>query len=333
MKKATFATSLLFLVFSFTAFAQESHWKLTRIQTTMMPLAPMVRESKDLPLDNHQTRNVSWIASLEKELKITADVTLEDVPAMIPVSNNFINPDFSVKAGGHTPFAEYIVFRATADLETVSGFQKKDAYGFLERLVYNDQPKSFGYGVRITNSIPKEDFTLNLRIYVNFGGLGSSPLANERDVSYHLYYKWMGPVSVTQVSGCFSADPTAAMRTREVHLDWAEKQEAAALEQNLLYKLNLLFDCASMTDKKIFDLYADLSVIVANYATAECFPDDKGALVRDRDVHVKWAATQTRSHLQRDLQYILKDGLHCLNRSQQNSYFADLSLSMAGAGK
>ena len=335
MKKATTsAPALLLFAFSFTSLAQESHWKLTAIKTTIMPLAPMNRETKDLTIENHQQRNVSWVSSVNnKELKITADIIFEDVPAMIPASNTFINPDFSVKAGGSTPFAEYIVFRATADLETVTGFQKKDSYGFLDHLVYNNLPKSFGYGVRITNSIPKEDFTLNLRIYVNFGGLGSNQLAYERDVTYHLYYKWMGDASITMGGDCFNADPTAAVRSRDVHLDWAENQEAGALEQNLSYKLNLLFDCASMTDKKVFDLYGDLSVIVAKYATSECFPDDVGALSNDHGEHVRWAATQSRAQLQRSLQYILKDGLHCLNRSQQNSYFADVSIGMAMVGK
>ncbi len=297
-----------------------------------MPLAPMIRETKDLPIDNHQQRNVSWVGSADKkELKITADILFEDVPAIIPVSNTFVNPDFSVKAGGSTPFADYIVFRATADLETVTGFQKKDSYGFLDHLVYNNKPQSFGYAVRITNSIPKEDFTLNLRIYVNFGRLSSNQLTYERDVSYHLYYKWMGDaIATTTTNNCFNADPAAAVPSRDVHLDWAEKQETGALEQNLGYKLQLLFDCSSMTDTKVQGLFADLSVAVAKYATAECFPDDAGALISDRADHVKWAATQTRAMLLRNLQYKLKDGIHCLNRPQQNSFFADVSVVMAG---
>jgi hypothetical protein len=298
-----------------------------------MPLAPMNRETKDLPMDNHQQRNVSWVGNTEKgELKITADILFADVPAIIPANNIFINPDFSVQAGGSTPFADYIVFRATADLETVSGFLKKDSYGFLDRLVYNNKPQSFGYAIRISNSIPKEDFTVNLRIFVNFGGLSSSQLAYERDVAYQLFYKWMGDATATTTnSNCFSADPAAAVSNREVHVDWAEKQEAGALEQNLGTKLQLLFDCASMTDIKVQELFGDLSVVVARYATAECFPDDAGALISDRAEHVKWAATQTRAMLLRNLQYKLKDAIHCLNRPQQTSFFADVSVAMAGA--
>jgi len=299
-----------------------------------MPLAPLTRETKDLPIDNHQLRNVSWIASVDnKELKITADILFADVPAMIPISNTFINPDFSIKAGGSTPFADYIVFRATADLETASGFQKKDNFGFLDYLVYNNIPKDIGCGVRILNSIPKEDFTLNFRVYVNFGGINSNQLAYERDVSYHLYYKWMGDAAVTTGGGCFSADPTAAVSTREVHVDWAEKQEAGALEQNLLYKLGLLVDCTSMTDVKVQGLFGDLSVIVANFADTECFPDDPSAMIKDRGEHVRWAATQSRTQLLRNLQYKFKDVLSCVNRSVQNSFFADLSMAMAMAAK
>lgn len=300
-----------------------------------MPLAPMIRETKDLPLDIHQQRNVSWIGSPDKkELKITADILFEDVPAMIPISNTFINPDFSIKAGGTTPFADYIIFRATADLETVSGFQKKDSYGFLDHLVYNNTQKSIGCGVRIINSFPKEDFTLKFRVFVNFGGRNSNQLAYERDVSYHLYYKWMGDaIATTSKGNCFSTDPVAAVSAREVHVDWAEKQEAAVLDQNLAFKLQLLFDCSSMTDTKVQELFGDLSVIVAKYATAECFPDDAGALIHNRNDHVQWAATQPRSQLLKNLHYKLKDAINCLNRSQQNSFFADMSVAMAMAAK
>ncbi|MBC7873896.1 MAG: hypothetical protein H7Y01_07870, partial [Ferruginibacter sp.] len=229
LKAIISATALLLSVFSFTSFAQESHWKLTAIKTSIMPLAPMNRETKDLPLDIHQQRNVSWIGSPgNKELKITAGIFFEDVPDIIPFSNTLINPDFKINAGGYTPFADYIVFRATADLETVSGFQKKDSYGFLEHLVYNNTPKDIGCGVRITNIIPKEDFTLNFRVYVNFGGINSNQLTYERDVTYHLFYKWMGDASATTTKGhCFSADPAAAVSAREVHIDWAAKQEPA----------------------------------------------------------------------------------------------------------
>jgi hypothetical protein len=326
-------TELLISVFSITSFAQESHWKLTSIKTTIMPLAPMNRESKDLPLDNHQQRNVSWIGSVDnKELKITADILFTDVPAIISAGNTMINPDFLIKAGGSTPFADYIIFRATADLETISGFQKKDSYGFLEHLVYNNTHKEIGCGVRITNIIPKEDFTLNFRLYVNFGGINSNQLAYERDVSYHLFYKWMGDATATTTTGnCFSADPAAAVSARDVHFNWAEKQEAAVLDQNLGYKLQLLSDCKVMTDTKIHDLFGDISVIVANYVTAECFPDDAGAVIKDRAEHVQWAATQTRSTLIKNLHYKLKDAINCLNRSQQNSFFTDVSVVMATA--
>ena len=333
LKAIISAAVLLLYVFSFTSFAQESHWKLTAIKTSVMPLAPMIREAKDLPLDNHQQRNVSWIGSVDsKELRITADIVFEDVPAIISASNTFINPDFKFNAGGNTPFADYIIFRATADLETVSGFQKKDSYGFLDHNVYNNTNKEIGCGVRIINSIPKEDFTLNFRVYVNFGGRNSNQLAYERDVSYHLFYKWMGDVSATTTTThCFSADPAAAFTARDVHVDWAEKQEVGVLDQNLGYKLQLLSDCSSMTDEKMQALFGDLSVVVAGYATAECFPDDAGALIADRADHVKWAATQTRVMLFRNLRYKLKDAIHCLNRPQQHSFFADVSVVMAGA--
>ena len=300
-----------------------------------MPLAPLIRETKDLPLDLHQVRNVSWIGNArEKEVKITADILFADVPAIIPVSNTFVNPDFKVTAGGSTPFADYIVFRPTADLETVSGFQQQNFAGFLDYNVYNNIPQTIECGVRIITTFPKEDFTLNFRVYVNFGGRNSNPQAYERDVSYHLFYKWMGDATATTTTtNCFSADPAAAVTARDMHVDWAEKQDAAALDQNLAYKLQLLFDCSSMTDVKVQELFGDLSVVVARYATEECFPDDAGAVISDRSEHVKWAATQTRAMLLRNLHYKLKDGINCLSRSQQTTFFADVSVVMAGMAK
>jgi hypothetical protein len=135
MFKALISSTVMLLTFC-SSFAQESHWKLVAIKTSILQLAPLTRATKDLPLDNHQLRNVSWSGQVDnRELKINFDILFENVPAMIPASNTFINPDFKINAGGHTPFAEYIIVWGTADLETVSGFQQKDSYGLAAECV------------------------------------------------------------------------------------------------------------------------------------------------------------------------------------------------------
>jgi hypothetical protein len=132
---------------------------------------------------------------------------------------------------------------------------------------------------------------------------------------------------------CFADDPGMASTTRTEIFNWAQRQSVARLEANLASKINLLFNCPSMSNDQLSSAFADLSVVIANELhNYTCFAGDPGSLSEDLSGHKEWARTRSRGEILNNLQWKVRTALKCLvihpsppNRWAQSSLFAAIS--------
>jgi hypothetical protein len=130
---------------------------------------------------------------------------------------------------------------------------------------------------------------------------------------------------------CFREDLGAASTNWDSHHDWATKQDLQTLKRALNWKLQALFQCSSRTDDQISDAFAQISVIVARYVpNASCFNGNLGAVSTDAGSHRDWAKAKGRTAALADAQTKVLAALSCLDRSKQVSFYADLSVLVAG---
>lgn len=133
-------------------------------------------------------------------------------------------------------------------------------------------------------------------------------------------------------SGCFAGHPLMPSTDRNVHYNWAQQRSSAVLDANLKDKVNLLFNCSSVTDDQLRCAFADYSVSIAKYVpNANCFNGDRGAINTDYSAHREWARTKNRSQLLSNLQGKVSAAFNCLDRAAQLSFFADMSVITAKA--
>lgn len=134
-------------------------------------------------------------------------------------------------------------------------------------------------------------------------------------------------------ANCFGTDGGAASTDWQVHHDWAGKQDLERLRSALDAKLVMLFQCSSRTDEQLFDTFADISVTIARYVPdAGCFDGDAGVVTTDRLGHRNWAKERGRNGALSALQSKALAALNCLNGSKLQSYYADVSVLIAGGG-
>jgi hypothetical protein len=130
---------------------------------------------------------------------------------------------------------------------------------------------------------------------------------------------------------CFAEDTRAGSTDRESHYTWAKGQDTATLEANLKHKVDLLFQCSSMDGEKLSDVFADISVIVARYVPdANCFGGDAGVSSTERSGHKTWGLSKGVEGMRENLHWKITSALECMTRSKQISFFADVSVPIAG---
>jgi hypothetical protein len=119
---------------------------------------------------------------------------------------------------------------------------------------------------------------------------------------------------------------------RDGHYNSAQQQSPAVIEAHLKEKINLLFNCSSVTDHQLVCAFADYSVTIARYVTnANCFNGDPGAVNTDFSAHREWARTKSRGQLLSNLQGKVAAAFRCLDRAAQSQFFADISVVTAKA--
>lgn len=136
---------------------------------------------------------------------------------------------------------------------------------------------------------------------------------------------------VNSSSGCFGSDAGAASTDWNSHYTWAQKQTNGRLKAGLEDKLGAVFRCLAKTDAQVFDLFADISVVIARYVpNAACFNGDGGAVATDLAGHRDWARERGRMVALDNLKAKASVALDCLNGSKRASYYADVSVLAAG---
>ena len=132
-------------------------------------------------------------------------------------------------------------------------------------------------------------------------------------------------------SGCFGTDAGAASTDWNSHYTWAQKQTSGRLKAGLEDKLGAVFRCSAKTDAQVFDLFADVSVVIARYVpNAACFNGDGGAVAPDPSGHRDWAREKGRMVALDNLKAKAAAALDCLEGSKRASYYADVSVLAAG---
>jgi hypothetical protein len=174
----------------------------------------------------------------------------------------------------------------------------------------------------------EEDFTLNYRLLVteNFRK------GYDGDVTFHFFYKWAGWVYESPGTPTSPGDAGVGSLDREGQYRWAQKQDASTLESRLSSNAARLFSSPSVNSEKLSSAFADVSVIIANWASTGKFSlDDKVAASTDWATHKNWAAGQEKPPVLDNLQQKMSAAFRRLNRSQQDAFFADVSVAMARA--
>jgi len=137
--------------------------------------------------------------------------------------------------------------------------------------------------------------------------------------------------SSNELESCFGEDRRAASRDWHDHHEWAEHHDASNIKNGLDYKLRALFTCRVPGSDRLNDIYADLSVVIAQYVpNAGCFHGDSGTVSRDRNRHRKWASGKSRSAVLEAIEWKTQAAVDCVDPSRQPDFYADLSVIIAG---
>lgn len=136
----------------------------------------------------------------------------------------------------------------------------------------------------------------------------------------------------TPATDCFARDTRARAQDRQSHYDWAKAQNPATLESDLKNKIDLLFQCSSMDAEALSSTFANISVIIARYVPdANCFGGDAGVASTDWSGHKSWGLSKGVDVMRDNLQWKIALALKCMDRSKQISFYADVSVPIAGA--
>lgn len=162
--------------------------------------------------------------------------------------------------------------------------------------------------------------------FVFFGKDDETPGNSNRNVNSNLN------ANVTSTD-CFAKDPGAGSTNRATHYSWAKDQTASRLEGNLNSKLDLLFQCKTISTRSLSERFADVSVIIARYVPdASCFGGDAGVVNTSSSDHKAWGLSQGADGMRTNLEWKIASALKCLDRSRQASFYADVSVALAGGG-
>ena len=141
------------------------------------------------------------------------------------------------------------------------------------------------------------------------------------------------PNQPSAIPSCFAGNPAIASTDRSAHYAWARQQSMESLDSHLKDKLDLLFRCSSLNDDWLAQVFADLSLYIANHApNVNCFNGDAGVLDRGESAHYNWAKTKSREEMLKNLQWKMSAALRCLDRDAQLNLYADASVTIAYSG-
>lgn len=146
----------------------------------------------------------------------------------------------------------------------------------------------------------------------------------------YLFIGLAGHFTAVHGQNCFASDPTMSSINQADHYNWAQERDIKQLSENLLLKIELLYDCYSVSDDHLANLHADLLFIgelkpyfsVKNY----CYWN---SLKWSRDDYYQSAKTYNREGLLRSFYHFVQGWFNCLDNAKAKTLYAELSVPIA----
>jgi hypothetical protein len=115
---------------------------------------------------------------------------------------------------------------------------------------------------------------------------------------------------------------------RADHYNWAQGKNEKGLEDNILLKIEMLFECASVNDDQFANLYADILYMGETYffAKNDCHWNSSAG---SRDDYYRVAKESKRERLLSSFYHFVQIWFKCLDIAKQKTLFADLSVPIA----
>ena len=133
------------------------------------------------------------------------------------------------------------------------------------------------------------------------------------------------------LAACFTSNAAAGSTDWNNHYRWAQSQTPVKLKSAIQQKLDLVFNCTTVSDDETFDDFAAISVIVARYVpNAACFEGDAGVVSTEPSGHRNWARERGRAVALDNLKSKAAAALDCLDGTKRASFYADVSVVAAG---
>lgn len=170
-------------------------WELVKLYGSAAGYANQ-RVGKEFPTDSKVPREISWQYNESGGVrKVDLKVAFTNVKEIIPSDVAVIGLGALATAGLSGPAREgrnYVHFKCDGFLRTTSGFEDNGFPQSLDHRVDSGTTKDFSCGPAVPNSIPKEDFMLELKIMFDDSGFRfkNELRADSGDATFQFYYKW-----------------------------------------------------------------------------------------------------------------------------------------------
>jgi hypothetical protein len=116
---------------------------------------------------------------------------------------------------------------------------------------------------------------------------------------------------------------------RETFVTWAHDQSFDGLRTNIDNWISRLFECRALGDDRAFDLFAKMSVLIAEAVPfPSCFDGDVGAVGKDAAFYLSFAQQRGRAEANSNLQWKVGKALGCLDKDRRDELDADLAMAL-----
>jgi len=172
-------------------------------------------------------------------------------------------------------------------------------------------------------------FILLQAVFQTFGKASKDFFPGSTMVETAECYPLILPSSTVVQIECFN-EADAVSSDRNLHRNWAEKQNTDGLKSKIKSKLEQLFRCSGLNDDDLFKDFAAFSIVISESGSKDsCYGGDSGVLNKNWSFHYEWAKGQSKSAVLANLLSKSLATFDCLDREKQVSYYTALSLKLA----
>ncbi len=110
---------------------------------------------------------------------------------------------------------------------------------------------------------------------------------------------------------------------------WSDSHSVDSIRTDVNEMVSRFFACQSLTDAQAYDLFAKMSVLVAQAVpNPSCFDGDAGVVSTNPAVHLSYAQKNGRSVASSGLQWKIGKALACADKDRRGRLFADLEMAL-----